>query len=266
MDALDEKMVSVIVTSPPYNLNKKYTQYKDNKERDEYIKWLGKVAEKSKRILKDDGSFFLNFGGKPSDPFLPFEVAQKFGEHYYLQNVCHWIKHISITKDSSSTKTSTFNGDISIGHFKPINTDRYLNQCHEYVFHFTKNSDVKLDKLAIGVPYQHKSNVVRWKEKKDLRDRGNVWFIRYENKQGGFIPILHPTVFPEKLPYLCIKLHGISDDLLVYDPFMGIGSTALACLRLGVDFIGTEIDKNYVDIADKAIKERIQILSQEIVA
>lgn len=262
MSELDNEIIDVIVTSPPYNLNKDYSKYTDNKETQEYLKWMGKVAELSKNVLKEDGSFFLNIGGKPSDPWFPFDVAREFSKHYNLQNIIHWIKHISITKDALSTKSNGLNGDISVGHFKPINTNTYLNQCHEYIFHFTKMGKVQLDKLAIGVPYQHKSNVMRWKEKKDLRDRGNAWFIKYENKQGGYEPILHPAVFPEKLPYLCIKLHGIKKDTLVYDPFIGIGSTALACLRLGVNFLGTEIDANYVNIANKRVKERKMELSQ----
>lgn len=247
--------VDVIVTSPPYNLGKNYSKYKDNKERGEYIKWMGLVAEESVNIMKDGGSFFLNIGGRPSDPWLAFDVAREFNKHYHLQNVIHWVKHISIPKEDSTQK-NILNGDISFGHFKPINTNTYLNQCQEYIFHFSKTGKTQLDKLAIGVPYQHKSNVTRWKDKRDLRDRGNVWFIRYENKQGGFEPILHPSIFPEKLPYLCIKLHGIIHEMLVYDPFMGIGTTAAACLRLGVDFIGTEIDKNYIDIAKERIEKR----------
>lgn len=256
------KQADIIVTSPPYNLKKKYTKYNDDIERDAYLKWMGKVAEESKKALTDNGSFFLNVGGRPSDPWLEFDVAREFSNTYHLQNVIHWIKHISITKDAS-TKNNGLNGDISFGHFKPINTNRYLNQCHEYIFHFTKESTTQLDKLAIGVPYQHKSNVIRWKEKKDLRDRGNVWFMRYENKQGGVAPIPHPAVFPEKLPYLCIKLHGIKKSTLVYDPFMGIGTTALACLHLGVDYVGTEIDRNYIDITKTRIKKRTLELSQK---
>jgi site-specific DNA-methyltransferase (adenine-specific) len=62
-------------------------------------------------------------------------------------------------------------------------------------------------------------------------------------------------VFPEKLPYLCIKVHGIKSDILVYDPFMGIGTTALACLRLGVNYIGTEIDDEYIKVARENITE-----------
>ncbi|MCW3983210.1 MAG: site-specific DNA-methyltransferase [Candidatus Bathyarchaeota archaeon] len=250
------------MTSPPYNLSKKYSKYKDDKERNEYLTWMGKVAETAKSVLKDDGSFFLNVGGRPSDPWLEFDVAREFNKHFELQNVIHWIKHISLPKDTS-VKTHSLNGDMSFGHFKPINTNTYLNQCHEYIFHFTKNGKVQLNKLAIGVPYQHKSNVTRWKEKRDLRDRGNVWFIRYENKQGGFSPILHPTIFPEKLPYLCIKLHGVKEDTVVYDPFMGIASTALACLTLGVKFIGTEIDEKYVTIGNSRINERLKELNQK---
>ena len=246
--------VDIIVTSPPYNLGKHYSKYNDSKERDEYIHWMGTVAEQSTKIIKPAGSFFLNIGGKPSDPWLAFDVAREFSKYYHLQNVIHWIKHISIPKDAA-THDNGLNGDISFGHFKPINTNTYLNQCQEYIFHFAMTDKVQLDKLAIGVPYQHKSNVTRWKEKRDLRDRGNVWFIKYENKQGAAEPILHPALFPEKLPYLCIKLHGIRPDTLVYDPFMGIGTTALACLRLGVDYIGTEIDKKYTDIADTLIEK-----------
>lgn len=262
MGKLAPKQISVIVTSPPYNLNKKYSEYSDNKEREEYLAWMGKVAESSKEILKDDGSFFLNIGGKPSDSFLPFDVAREFSKHYKLQNVIHWIKHISITKDAS-TKTNGINNDISIGHFKPINTNTYLNQCQEYIFHFTKTGEVQLDKLAIGVPYQHKSNVNRWKEKKDLRDRGNAWFIRYENKQGAYVPILHPATFPEKLPYLCVKLHGVKPNMIVYDPFMGVGSAALACLKLGVNYLGTEIDESYIKEANHLISERTGELSPQ---
>lgn len=253
--------IDVIVTSPPYNLGKHYSKYRDRIERDEYLHWLGIVAEESVKVMKDDGSFFLNLGSKPSDPWLEFDVARAFSEHYHLQNVIHWIKHISIPKDAV-TQTNRLNGDISFGHFKPINTNTYLNQCHEFIFHFSKTGRIQLDKLAIGVPYQHKSNVTRWRQKGDLRDRGNVWFIRYENKQGAVEPILHPSLFPEKLPYLCVKLHGVKEGMLVYDPFIGIGTTAVACLRLGVDFIGTEIDKHYVDIADKRIAKRILDLKQ----
>lgn len=255
MDRLPDGLVDVIVTSPPYNLGKHYSKYDDSKERTDYIDWMRQVAQKSERILKDNGSFFLNIGGAPKDPWIALEVAQAFRESLVLQNTIHWVKSIALTKESAATKSNGLNGDIMVGHFKPINTPRYLNQCHEYIFHFTKDGDIEMDKLAIGVPYQHESNKTRWKTKGNKRDRGNVWFIRYENKQGAYRPILHPSTFPVKLPYLCIKLHGVAPKMVVYDPFIGIGTTAMACLSLNVSFLGTEIDPRYVKEAEKLIRQ-----------
>jgi site-specific DNA-methyltransferase (adenine-specific) len=48
-------------------------------------------------------------------------------------------------------------------------------------------------------------------------------------------------------------LHGVRDDLIVYDPFMGTGTTALACLKLNVNYLGTEVDEKYIKIARENI-------------
>lgn len=271
--------VDVIVTSPPYNINKGYGSYKDDKERDDYLNWLFKIAKSSLSILNNDGSFFLNIGGRPSDPIIPFYVVIKFLEAgYHLQNTIHWIKSIylhgeDIGKNNLIHNQSLFdqiklidddtaeedikvenNIHASVGHFKPIVSDRFLSDFQEYVFHFTKTGNVKLKKREIGVPYQDKSNIKRWKSGiDDLRDRGNVWFIPYPTIQEGRP---HPAVFPEKLPRLCIKLHGRKRDMLVYDPFMGIGNTALACIKLKVNYIGTEIDSEYVKVAMDNINKK----------
>ena len=63
--------------------------------------WIGweKVAKESNRILKDKGSFFLNVGGKLTDPWISADVANKFLDHYELQNVIHWIKSIAIPRE-----------------------------------------------------------------------------------------------------------------------------------------------------------------------
>ena len=112
---------------------------------------------------------------------------------------------------------------------------------------------MELDKSAIGVPYQDKSNIGRWKgATSDLRPRGNTWFIPYETIHESRP---HPTVFPVKLPEMCLKLHGIEKIKLAMDPFMGIGSTAIACEKLGINFIGFEIDKSYVEISRKRLSD-----------
>lgn len=262
--------IDVIVTSPPYNIKKQYSQYKDDKERAEYLNWLEEIAKSSIVVLNDKGSFFLNISGTPSNPFLALEAAMRFQQAgYALQNVIHWIKSISFEKDDAGKSHNLQEdgitiGNAAIGHFKPIVSDRFLTDCHEYIFHFTKNGEVKLDKLAIGVPYQDKTNIGRWKSaKQDKRDRGNTWFIPYPTINESRP---HPAVFPEKLPYLCIKLHGVKPGMIVYDPFMGIGTTALACLSLGVNYIGTEIDEEYIKVAQEQITERQENLNQKAVA
>lgn len=243
---LKEGEVDVVVTSPPYNIGIRYNTYNDNMPREQYLDWLEEVAVEMKRVLKDDGSLFLNIGGKPSDPWIPFDVAQRLRKHFVLQNVIHWIKSIAIEK-SRVGKDSGISGDIAVGHYKPIGGKRFLNDNHEYIFHFTKTGKVGLDRLAIGVPYQDKSNINRWKGvKRDRRCRGNTWFIPYEAIWNRERQRPHPSSFPVALPEMRIKLHGIEKTKLVLDPFMGIGSTAVACAKLGISAVGFEIDEKYI--------------------
>jgi len=119
----------------------------------------------------------------------------------------------------------------------------------------TKSGNVKLDRLAIGVPYQDKSNIGRWKQAtQDKRCRGNTWFIPYDTIQSREKERPHPATFPVKLPEMCIRLHGLDKVKLVLDPFLGIGTTALACLRLGVSCLGFEIDPIYFQTAVERIE------------
>jgi site-specific DNA-methyltransferase (adenine-specific) len=257
---LDEASVDVIVSSPPYNIGKQYRSYNDVRPRNEYLGWMETIAKVCATKLKEKGSFFLNVGGKPTDPWIALDLANRFRKHYMLQNTIHWIKSIAISKDDVG-KYQVITGDIAVGHYQPVNSTRYLSNCHEYIFHFTKTGDVPIDQLAIGVKYQDKTNIGRWKNaSKDLRGRGNTWFIPYETIQTARP---HPTVFPVKLPEMCIRLQGVRKNMLVLDPFMGTGSTALACQKLGVDYIGFEIDTTYVTIAQKKLvyqkKERSRL-------
>lgn len=250
---LGDSSVDVIVTSPPYNLGINYASYDDTVPRRDYLEWMGRVGVECKRVLHDDGSFFLNLGYSSKDPWVAWEVAFRMREHFKLQNVIHWIKSIAIQR-SQVGEGSNIAGDIAVGHFKPINSDRYLNKCHEYIFHFTKNGDVPLDRLANGVAYQDKSNIKRWnRAPRDLRDRGDTWFVPYETIRSSSCERPHPSAFPPDLPAMCIRLHGLSKTKLVVDPFMGIGDTAIACQRLGIGCIGFEIDGSYVNMANERL-------------
>lgn len=239
---LGDGSVDIVVTSPPYNLNIKYGHYKDNKSREEYLIWLDEIFVVIKRVLKDDGSFFLNIGGTNVDPWIPMDVAQVARKHFALQNNMTWIKSISIDEDS-------------YGHFKPINSKRFLNHTHENMFHFTKEGNVPLDRLAIGVPYVHPSNLTRWNHGRTHRCRGDSWYVPYKTVQARGEKGEHPAVFPERLVEMCVKMHGYDENTLVFDPFLGIGTVLVVCKRLGVSASGTDIDSEYVRYAEEWLKE-----------
>src|SRR5262245_53698838 len=96
MADLPEASVDVVVTSPPYNLGIEYTKYDDDQVRDDYLDWSCKWASQVRRVLKEDGSFFLNVGAAPSNPLLPHQLFLELTKLFVLQNTFHWIKSITV--------------------------------------------------------------------------------------------------------------------------------------------------------------------------
>jgi site-specific DNA-methyltransferase (adenine-specific) len=235
MAALPRESIDVCVTSPPYNIGVAYRTYRDRMPRTAYLDWLGQVGRAIHRVLKTDGSFFLNMGGTGSDPWIAADAGRAMGEAFVLQNHIVWVKSLSIGADT-------------VGHFKPITSARYLNQNHEAIFHFTKTGAVPVDRLAVGVPFKDKSNIARWGHERDRRCAGNVWFIPYRTVKSRREKFDHPAGFPEELPRRCIQLHGVEAPR-VLDPFLGAGTTLVAALRLGAEGIGFEIDADYAERA-----------------
>lgn len=286
MNSLPEKSIDICVTSPPYNLTINYGVYDDNKPREEYLNWLDQVFSSIKRCLKDDGHFWLNVGYSNIDPWVGMDVAQVARKHFVLQNNFVWVKSIAID-------------DVTRGHFKPINSDRFSNPTWEHLFHFTKTGSVKCDKLSVGVPYMHDSNLdngsrmkgrmvkklgfqdqrdfyknatkeqiemvensisskLEGKVKVDKRCKGNSWFVPYDtiqnrDKHRGS----HPATYPVKLVEDCIKFSNISKGGILIDPFMGSGTSALSAINQGLNYIGYDIDKDYITFANDRIKDYI---------
>lgn len=244
--ALPERSVDVVVTSPPYNLGIRYRTYDDGQPRHEYLEWTGRWAAALARQLRPQGSLFLNVGAKPTDPWTALDMAQAVRPHLHLQNILHWVKSIAIDRDAAGARAGLAD-DLAVGHYKPINSNRFLNDCHEFVFHFTPEGTTRLDRLALGVKYQDPSNVTRWRGASGgRRCRGNTWFIPYETIQSREKDRPHPATFPPKLPEYCLRLHGAGPGAVVADPFLGLGSTMVACARLGVDGLGIELDEHYL--------------------
>lgn len=231
-----------IVTSPPYNIGKDYgSEVNDKKPITEYLAWMTEVFTECCRVLTDDGSLFINVGYTSAMPWIAMDVANTLRGFMVLQNQMTWVKNVSI-------------GDVSHGHFKPINSQRYVNITNEMLFHFTKKGNVPIHRLEIGVPFMHKSNLTsrgaEKKQKADVRCRGNSWFVPYEtiknkSERGG-----HPASYPTELAEMCIKLAcGTQKDCLVLDPFVGTGTTLVAAQKLGLSGTGIDINTHFLEYA-----------------
>lgn len=291
MKELAPESVDIVVTSPPYNLDIKYGTYQDAKPRLEYLAWLLDVFTEIKRVLKPNGHFFLNVGYSNLDPWVGHDVAGEARKIMVLQNNFTWIKSIAID-------------DKQIGHYKPINSERFANPVWEHIFHFTKTGDVKCDKEAIGVPYAYECNIdntsrvrgrmikkLGYLNKRDFEARatqaekdkvatdlaaklekqkprstvhcpGNAWYIPYETiLDRGAHRGSHPATFPTELVRRAIKFSGTTGTLL--DPFMGTGTSAVAAVELGLDWLGFDIDPQYVAWTESRLTPGDETSSEE---
>lgn len=279
MRAQADGAVACAITSPPYNLGIAYDTYRDQKPRAEYLAFLDEVFGELRRVLGAQGHFFLNVGYSNADPWVDFDVAAVARKHFVLQNRLLWVKSIAI-------------GEETFGHFKPINSPRYLNATHEQLLHLTADGTAPIDKMAVGVPYKWKSNLDKhgrargrvakkmgyasWSDfqmrasaeerarldaevqdrlarigpARDRRCRGNTWFIPYDTIQDRELDRgAHPATFPVALPEMCIRLARLAPGSLVFDPFVGSGTTMIAARNLGMRGVGTDIDARYVAYA-----------------
>jgi site-specific DNA-methyltransferase (adenine-specific) len=263
LPTLPSDSFDLVVTSPPYNLGINYKSFKDTAPREEFLKWCRSWAAELRRVMADDASFFLNVGAAPANPLMPHQLILALTDGpqplFVLQNTFHWIKSITIETRAGEP--------ISAGHFKPINSQRFVNDCHEYVFHLTKSGNVPLDRRAAGVPYQDKSNIARWGHTggADLRCRGNNWFIPYETINSRDKDRPHPATFPVALVEQCVRLHGKGPATRLIDPFLGIGTSAVAAFRRKIEtFTGIELDGHYLATARERLEQEQATLASEL--
>lgn len=240
MSELPDKSVDLIVTSPPYNIDIQYgnktkngkvikskgLKYEDNKPEEEYRLLLQNVFNECKRVLKDNGSIWINIKNRYKDGVVmtPFWIEDIFKD-MFLKNLIIW----NFDWGGSTNK-------------------RFANR-YEFIFWFTKSKDnysFNLDDVKIPAlnyrPDRYKSQ---------LKNPTDVW--RISMVSGNFDERTeHPAQYPEELIERIIRAGSNKGDLIL-DPFMGSGTTAAVAKKLNRNYVGYEIEKEYYLIAEKRL-------------
>lgn len=242
MNEIDSNSIDMIVTSPPYNINISYgnkvskgkiisskgIKYKDNFEEEEYQLMLQKVFNECKRVLKEDGSIFINIKNRYNNGTIipPFWIQDYFKD-MYLKNIIIW----NFDWGGSTNKR-----------FAP----RY-----EYVFWFTKSKDnYKFNLDAVKIPAL---NYRPDRYKSQLKNPSDVWRIsmvsgNFEERTG------HPAQYPERLIERIVGCSTFKDDT-VLDPFIGSGTTAVVAKKMDRNYIGYEIVPEYIKMAEERLEK-----------
>jgi site-specific DNA-methyltransferase (adenine-specific) len=226
MEEIEDNSIDIIITSPPYNRGKEYSDdskesYNDKQELENYFNLLRSVWHECYRVLKKTGVFFLNIGDSASDQGKSEKVVQTAVEAGFtrIQTII-WVKSF-----------------LGRGHYTPTGGNKRLNNLWENIYLLVKNKkNYRIHPKEIGIPYADKSNIGRYSDE-DLRDPGNVWLIPYSKTTGATIKKGHDAPFPVELPVKCIKLAKANTIL---DPFLGSGSALAAAKLMGITGVGYE--------------------------
>tara|TARA_R100000008_G_scaffold18757_2_gene9583 strand:+ start:2712 stop:3620 length:909 start_codon:yes stop_codon:yes gene_type:complete len=291
IDEIEEKSVQAIVTSPPYWGLRDYNrdgQLGEELTPDDFVVKLTALFNKSKRVLRDDGTLWVNIG-----------------DTYFGAKGGHWDGGNSITNDATGSnyrmqrkappkhprlKTKDLCGVPWMFAFAMQKDGWYLRQdiiwhkpnpmpeavkdrcvkSHEYIFLFSLKPKYYFDYKAI----QEKAKYIgdnRGARKDIRRDEPKACSVaassqptgEYKNKRSVWSfntaqsGEAHFAVFPEKLPELCIKA-GTKEGDVVLDPFMGSGTTATVAKRLGRKWVGIELNEDYAKfIKNKTAQEEL---------
>jgi len=280
--SLPDQILNTVVTSPPYYCLRDYGiegQFGLEQTPEEYTQKLVELFREVRRVLKDDGTVWLNLGDsyngtkkgntesnkapnvvtdtfekklckglKPKDLIgIPWRVAFALqADGWYLRQDIIWHKPNPMPESV---------------------TDR-CTKSHEYIFLLSKSQKYYYDNESIkeeskwagdsragygrlhyrgkreGEKGTGQENFVSITEKRNKRD---VWEIPVKPFSGA-----HFATFPEELIYPCI-LAGCQEGGLVYDPFMGAGTTALVAKKLARHYLGSELNPEYIKIAEKRL-------------
>lgn len=230
MKNIADNSIDCIITSPPYWKGFEYEAYFNSYK--QYLDWCKLWLKDAKRILKTNGTFYLNVINDSEITIRAFEIMEIATRElmYKLHDTIIWYRYNQ----------------------QPANTNRQLtNQC-EYIF-MLRHSSAGID-LNKESAYNANPNIFKTK------NVGNVWELPFnsgkENLDFGRKETKSKwghSGFPEQLPETCLLLSTKEGDV-VLDMFMGSGTTGVACKKLNRNFVGIELNKNYFEIAKKRIE------------
>ncbi len=223
-NSIADNSIDLIVTSPPYNVDIKYNSYNDTMSYEDYLSFSGEWLARCYKLLKNDGRFCLN---------IPLD-KNKGGQ----QSVCADITSIAKAVGFKYHSTVIWNEqNIS----RRTAWGSWLSATAPYVI-----APVEV----IVILYKERWKKMRRDGKSDITKKefmewtNGVWSFMGESKKR----VGHPAPFPVELPKRCIKLFSFIGDT-VLDPFLGSGSSLLACLQTGRKGIGIDIDQKYCELA-----------------
>jgi site-specific DNA-methyltransferase (adenine-specific) len=221
MDELPDYSVHLMVTSPPYNVQKEYDQ---DLTLDEYTGLLRRVFREVYRVLVTGGRACINVANLGRKPYIPLHsiiIEEMLTLGFYMRGEIIWDK-------AASASPSTAWGSWMSA------TNPVLRDVHEYILVFSKETFRREREEAENTI--ERDDFLEWTK--------SIWsFPAVSARQIG-----HPAPFPEELPRRLIQLYTFKQDV-VLDPFAGSGTTCLAAKRANRHFIGYETEPEYRELA-----------------
>jgi len=227
MDELPDNSIHLMVTSPPYNVGK---EYDEDFTLEEYLQFLKRVWKEVYRVLVPGGRACINIANLGRKPYIPLDafIAKDMLDLSFLMR-----GEIIWNKASSSSPSTAWGSWLSAA-------NPTLRDIHEYILIFSKGTFSR--KNSNG-----RKNTISKKE--FLEFTKSVWTFPAESARK----VGHPAPFPVELPYRSIQLYTFEGEV-VLDPFMGSGQAAIAAIKTKRHYIGYDINKEYVKLAEKRIR------------
>lgn len=230
INSIKENSIDLIVTSPPYNVDIKYENYDDNIPYNEYLEFTKKWLTKCLELAKDDGRLCLNI---PLDERKDKEQRSVYADITRIAKEVGWKYHSTIIWNKGIISRGA-----AWGSWKSASAPYIIAPVEAILVLYKKN----WKKKHKGESDITRDEFIRWTE--------GIWSFSGENRKK----VGHPAPFPIELPKRCIKLFSFVNDV-VLDPFLGSGTTLIACFQNKRIGIGIDISKAYCELAVKRLKE-----------